>query len=206
MRDKRVKALCLAIEDVHFINSRTSVRKTLRPQGPTMEIVCCLTGSDTVYTGTCTDLSQCHATSINMSLSRYSHCVLWDDKINTLYFKNNLRRLYQIPPVSVAQSLQEHLRFPSEYKFPFSSLRSVARKIPCTKILSKRILIKQLLARCCLDQTVSWSHLLLGNKSLLFLACSVHIISVIFNYGRQLAKNWLISVTCQHANIVSRLT
>jgi len=139
-------------------------------------------------------------------LSRYSYCVPGDDKMNTLYSENNLRRLYQIRPVSVAQSRQEHLRLPSEYKFPFSSLRSMARKIPCTKIFTQRILIKELLASCCLDQTVSWSHLLLGNKSLLLLACSVYIISVIFNYGRQLAKNWLISVTCQHANNASRLS
>jgi hypothetical protein len=50
--------------------------------------------------------------------------------------KGNLRRLYQIRPVSVAQARQEHLKLPSEHKFPFSSLRFIARKIPCKNSLT----------------------------------------------------------------------
>jgi hypothetical protein len=39
--------------------------------------------------------------------------------MNTLYFENNLRPLYQIRPVSVAQYRQEQLWILSEYNFRF---------------------------------------------------------------------------------------
>jgi hypothetical protein len=61
---------------------------------------------------------QWHATSINMSLSLERCCAQGDDKMNTLYFGNNLKRQFQIRPVSVAQIRQERLRLPAEHKFP----------------------------------------------------------------------------------------
>jgi hypothetical protein len=93
-----------------------------------MKIACCLTESETVQNGPYTDPSQWHDTAINMSLSRDILCAQGEDKMNTQYFENNLKRLYQIRPDSLAQGRQENLKPPSEHKFPFSSLRSIARK------------------------------------------------------------------------------